>query len=196
MGSYSGPTRTPCGRSGCGVKSVRNDDPQPHDMAGRVCLPIGGIRAYLTALPCDIQSPQPTQKTIIVLSLRSKRLQQGLAVLLLVSSTIWMIVPQAFAGSAGMAEGGWLTHFLGERPAPTSGNGFQDASHPGALIVQPVVVAAQVSAPTVQKRQSATRPVAPVSPALGAALASVEQTTGSSVSFSLLVGSSIQALGP
>lgn len=131
-----------------------------------------------------------------MLSLRSKRLQQGLAALLLVSSTIWMIVPQAFAGSTGSVEQGWLTYFLGHSPEHTTGNGFQDATDPGALIVQPVVVASQVSAPSVQKRNSAAEPTSPLLPAPGCQGVSVERNAGPAVCFALLVGSSIQALGP
>ncbi|MEQ9104297.1 MAG: hypothetical protein RIE53_06325 [Rhodothermales bacterium] len=144
----------------------------------------------------DIQSLRSIHSTICVSPLRSHHLQQGLAVLLLVSSTIWMVVPQAFAGSAGAADGGWLTHFLGQSPVQTSGNGFQDASAPDALIVQPVVVAAQVSAPTVQKRNVATRSALPSLSAPGISRFSVERDAGTAVSYARLLGSSIQALGP
>ncbi len=104
-----------------------------------------------------------------------------------------MVVPQAFAGSTGAAERGWLTHFLGQSPIQTPGNGFQDASDPGALIVQPVVVAAHVS---VQKRVVATRTTLPSLPAPGVSHVSDTCTAGTAVSYARLMGSSIQALGP
>jgi hypothetical protein len=144
----------------------------------------------------DIQSLQFIPTVSHVFPLRSRHLQQGLALLLLVSSTIWMVVPQAFAGSSGMVERGWLTHFLGDAPVQSPGNGFKDASDPGALIVQPVLVAAQVSAPTVQKRNDMARPAQTTAPAPGMSITLVERRTGTAVSFARLLGSSVQRLGP